>query len=70
MAYTEEDAAKYLDAERDKSDIKYGEIAHWWRRKAIQLQTKLLNSPQKCSNCGKFHPEYNGYCPARDDGGY
>ena len=67
----EEQAEVMLNAERDSAQIPYGDMAHWWKRKAIALQVKLWNAPQKCGNCGRFHPDYTGdYCPARDDGGY
>jgi len=50
---TTEEAARILDAERDASEIPYGDIAHWWRRRAIELKVALEQMHDMLRECDK-----------------
>ena len=50
---TEDHAAQILDAERDATEIPYGDIAHWWRRRAIQLKVALEQMHDMLRECDR-----------------
>ena len=53
LQMTTEEAAKALDAERDAAAIPYGDIAHWWRRRSIELKVALEQMHAMLRECNR-----------------
>jgi hypothetical protein len=50
---TTDEAIKVLDDERDRAEIPYGDIAYWWRKRAIELKVALEQMHDMLRECDR-----------------